>query len=197
MHDLMKRALSSNSWYNYIFDTSISEIYHYFSDKIQVPYIEVISSYNFVTCIISLKTAKKKWVNCLVSFLVWSYKKSSIGAKNSDPAYTIWYSKQIYCNINQHVVPELRLRKLKQLKLHLTLMLKNVDPNKGQRERISVKDVKQVIITCLSSLCGLFLCQLQRVILNTGKYSPPFYFCPFRPYCHRANIRLGELHCLK
>lgn len=31
-------------------------------------------------------------------------------------------------------------------------MLKNVDPNKGQRERISVKEVKQVIFMCLFSL---------------------------------------------
>lgn len=34
-------------------------------------------------------------------------------------------------------------------------------------------------------------------ILYTGKYSPPFYFCFFRPHRLWVNLRLGELHWLK
>lgn len=33
-------------------------------------------------------------------------------------------------------------------------------------------------------------------ILYTGKYSPPFYFCPFCPRCQRANLRLGNFQSL-
>lgn len=29
-------------------------------------------------------------------------------------------------------------------------------------------------------------------ILYTGKISPLFYFCPFHPHCHRANLRVSE-----
>lgn len=29
------------------------------------------------------------------------------------------------------------------------------------------------------------------------KYSPPFYFCPFRSRCQQVNSRLGEFECLK
>lgn len=32
---------------------------------------------------------------------------------------------------------------------------------------------------------------------HTVKYSPPFEFCPFRPRCQRANLRLGEYQCHK
>lgn len=41
------------------------------------------------------------------------------------------------------------------------------------------------------------ICILYSVSLNTGKYSPPFYFRPFHPPCIGANLRLIELHWLK
>lgn len=31
----------------------------------------------------------------------------------------------------------------------------------------------------------------------TGKFSSPFYFRSFRPYCQHANLRLGEFQCFK
>lgn len=32
---------------------------------------------------------------------------------------------------------------------------------------------------------------------NTGKYSPPFCFRPFRPRCQWANLSLTKFQCLK
>lgn len=35
-------------------------------------------------------------------------------------------------------------------------------------------------------------------LLYTGKYLSPFcFFCPFRPRCKQANLRLGDFYCLK
>lgn len=31
-----------------------------------------------------------------------------------------------------------------------------------------------------------------KLILYTGKYSPPFYFRPFQPRCQRVNLKIGQ-----
>lgn len=66
-------------------------------------------------------------------------------------------------------------------------------------------DMNSVLKTCyhknhfysLKPILKIVIPQTRICVLLTEKNLPPFYFLPFHPRCHRANLGLGEFQCPK